>query len=315
MNTQLEWSDPNDQHAMEMNDKVRNLNEVIRQIQQRSVLPVRLLVVADLMERSFPEDASSNRIHFDRPKGVEWLNSVFQRHISTLEADLLVTAQFTFGPPRHPLSLPQDPCPVAWERESTQETARGAAGPDYRVPCRGKPRKQSHPRPNFQWYPQWWWWRPAETSRTRYLEKMKELDMEDLECRQELAEALGLKHVSHEDLSVDWLKAHEAHFSRARMMETEDLTGIPLKSIMGSIKYRPLKLLGSPGLIVESPKQNEYRKNQIGNSDAIKSGRQATGAELYGTPRRHLRRFKISRRPKVRKTQWECPVGQDTGSV
>ena len=35
-----------DQHAREMNEKVRNINEVIRQIQQRSVLPVRLLDVA-----------------------------------------------------------------------------------------------------------------------------------------------------------------------------------------------------------------------------------------------------------------------------
>ena len=104
-----------DQHAMEMNEKVRNLNEIIRQT-QRSVFSVRLLDVADLMERSFPEDASSDGIHFDRPRGVEWLNSVFQRHISALEADLLETAQFTFGPPQLPLSLPQDPCPVAWER-------------------------------------------------------------------------------------------------------------------------------------------------------------------------------------------------------
>ena len=92
--------------------------------------------------------------------------------------------------------------------------------------------------------------RPAETSRTRYLEKIKELDLEDLECRQELAEALGLEHVSHEDLSrhhcVDWLKAHEAHFSRARILETADLTGIPVKSIMGPINYSTLKLLGSP---------------------------------------------------------------------
>ena len=75
--------------------------------------------------------------------------------------------------------------------------------------------------------------RPAETSRTRYLEKIKELDLEDLECRQELAQALGLKHLSHEDLSrhhcVDWLKSHETHFSRARMMETADLTEIPVK--------------------------------------------------------------------------------------
>ena len=103
--------------------------------------------------------------------------------------------------------------------------------------------------------------RPAETSRSRYLEKVKELDLEDLECRQELAEALGLERVSHEDLSrhqcVDWLKAHETHFSRARMMETADLTGIPIRSVMGPINYRPLrplKLLGSPGLIVEPPK-------------------------------------------------------------
>ena len=100
--------------------------------------------------------------------------------------------------------------------------------------------------------------RPAEASRARYLEKVKELDLEDLECRQELAEALGLKHVSLEDLSrhhcVDWLKAHETHFSRARKMETADLTGIPMRSVMGPINYRPLKLLGSPGLIVEPPK-------------------------------------------------------------
>ena len=87
------------------------------------------------------------------------------------------------------------------------------------------------------------------------------MDLEDLECRQELVETLGLKHVSHEDLSrhhcVDWLKAHEAHFSRARMMETADLNRIPLKLIMGPINYGPLKLLGSPGLIVEPPKHRK----------------------------------------------------------
>ena len=86
----------------------------------------------------------------------------------------------------------------------------------------------------------------AEASRTRFLEKVKELDLEDLECRQELAEVLGLKHVSH-----------EAHFSRARMMKTADLTGIPTKPVMGPINYRPLKLLGSPVLIVEPPKHRK----------------------------------------------------------
>ena len=83
-----------------------------------------------------------------------------------------------------------------------------------------------------------------------YLERVKELDLEDFECRQELAEVLGLKNVSHEDVSrhhcVDWWKAHEAHFSRANTMETADLTGIPLKSVMRPINYRPLKQLGSP---------------------------------------------------------------------
>ena len=58
-----------DQHALEMNEKVRNLNEKIRQIHQRNVLPVRLLDLADLMEQSFPEDASSDGIRFDRPRG------------------------------------------------------------------------------------------------------------------------------------------------------------------------------------------------------------------------------------------------------
>ena len=37
-------------------------------------------------------------------------------------------------------------------------------------------------------------------------------------------------------------------------METADLTWIPTRSVMGPINYRPLKLLGSPGLIVEPPK-------------------------------------------------------------
>ena len=87
---------------------------------------------------------------------------------------------------------------------------------------------------------------------------MRALVLEDLECKQELAEVLGLEQVSHENLGrlqcVDWLKAHETHFSRARMMETADLTGIPTRSIMGPINYRPLKLLGSTGLIVEPPK-------------------------------------------------------------
>ena len=42
------------------------------------------------------------------------------------------------------------------------------------------------------------------------------------------------------------------------MMETADLSGISMKSVMGPINYRPLKLLGSLGLIVEPPKHRTF---------------------------------------------------------
>ena len=255
-----------DQHAMEMNAKVRSLNEVIRQIHQRSVLPVGLLDVAEQMERAgFPDDASSDGIHFDRPRGVEWLNDVFQRHISALEAELLETAQFTFGPPPNPTFLASRTLSSRLgARVDSRDSSRssrvrlpGAAPMEAEEATSLTP--QSSVVSSVIVVESKRVARPAETSRSRYLEKVKELDLEDLECRQELEEALGLERVSREDLSrhqcVDWLKAHETHFSRAKIMETADLTGITTKSVMGPINYRPLKLLGSPGLIVEPPKQ------------------------------------------------------------
>ena len=249
-----------DQHAMEMNEKVRVLDEIIKQIHQRSVLPV-----ADQMERSFPEIASSDGIHFDRSRGVELLNDVFQRHINELEADLLETARFTFSPPPNPPFLATRPLSSHLEagvnsRDSSRSSQTRLPGS---TPREAEEAESSTPQSSvvssmvvvvvedkrLE--------KLAEASRTRYLEKVKELDLEDLECRQELAEVLGFKHVSHEDLSrhqcVDWLKAHEARFSRARMMKTANLTGIPMRSVMGPINYRPLKLLESPGLIVEPP--------------------------------------------------------------
>ena len=254
-----------DQHALEMNEKVRNLNKVIRDIHRKSVLPVRLLDVAERMEKKgFPEDTSNDGIHFDRPRGAEWLNDVFQEHINTLEADLLETAQFTLGPPPNPQFLAsralsgrlgprvdtrdssrsnqtrlQSATPMESE-EVTSSTPPGSAISSV-VVAESKREKRS-----------------METARLRYPEKVKGLDLEGLECRRELAETLGIERVSHEDLNrhhcVDWLKAHEAHFSRTKLMETADLTGIPTKAIMGPINYRPLKLLGSPGLIAEPPK-------------------------------------------------------------
>ena len=136
---------------MEMNTKVRNLNEVIRQIHQRSVLPVGLLDVAEQMERSvFPDDASSDGIHFDRPRGVEWLKNVFQRHISALEAELLETGNSHSDHLQIHFSSPQEPYPVAWGRRPILETARGAAGPGYQLSHRWRPRRQRHEHPRVR---------------------------------------------------------------------------------------------------------------------------------------------------------------------
>ena len=88
--------------------------------------------------------------------------------------------------------------------------------------------------------------------------------------RRELMEVLGLKGLSHEDLSnhscLDLLKAHEARFARDKTLETALLTGIPKKSIIGPVNYRPLKVLGSPGLTMEPPK---YRTNIVRTRVAI----------------------------------------------
>ena len=73
-----------DRKGRNMNERVRHFNEIVRQIQQRSVLPVRLLDVARMLEDSLSEKSSSDDIHFDRPRGTEWLNGVFQNHINVL---------------------------------------------------------------------------------------------------------------------------------------------------------------------------------------------------------------------------------------
>ena len=254
-----------DQHAVEMNEKVRNLNEVIREIHRKSVLPTGLLDVAERMEQAgFPDDTSNDGIHFDRPRGVEWLNDVFQGHTNALEADLLETAQFTFGPPPNPPFLASRALSsrLGPRVDSRDSSRSNPARLPSAVPIESEEVTSSTPpgsvvssvvvaeSKRVE--------RPMETTRLRYPEKVKGLDQKDLECRRELAETLGIERVSHKDLSrhhcVDWFKAHETHFSRAKLMETADLTGIPTKAIMAPINYRPLKLLGSLGLIAEPPK-------------------------------------------------------------
>ena len=59
-----------DHHAMEMNVKVRNLNEVIRRIHQKSYLPIRLLDVAEQMER--PSSTMHLQMEFSSTGPREW---------------------------------------------------------------------------------------------------------------------------------------------------------------------------------------------------------------------------------------------------
>ena len=209
-----------DQHALEKNEKVRNLNGVIREIHRKSMLLIRLLDVAERVEQAgFPEDTSNDGIHFDRPMGVEWLNDVFQGHINALDADLLETAQLTFGPSPNPPFLAsralssrlgprvdsrdssrsnQARLPSTMPMESEEVTSSTPPGSVISSVVVAESKRVE---------------RPIETTRLRYPEKVKALDLEGLECRRELAETLGIERMSHEDLSrhrcVDWMKARE----------------------------------------------------------------------------------------------------------
>ena len=184
---------------------------------------MRLLDVADMMERSLPDNASSDGIHFDRPRGTEWLNGVFQMHINFLESDLLEMARFTFGPPPIPPFFATRPLSsrLGARVDSRDSSTSSRTRQPGSTPMEAEEAESSTPQSlvlssvvvvdnkSVE--------RAAEASKTRYLERVKEWDLEDLECRQELAEVLGIKNLSHEDLSrhhcVDWLKAHEADCS------------------------------------------------------------------------------------------------------
>ena len=147
-----------DQHAREMNDKVRIINEIIRQIQQRSVLPVRLLDEADMMESSLPDDTSSDGIHFDKPRGMEWLNGVFQRHINILESDMLETARFTFGPPPIPPFFATRPLS---RRLGARIDSRDSSRNSRKRQLESKPMEAEEAgssTPKARWCLQWWWW-------------------------------------------------------------------------------------------------------------------------------------------------------------
>ena len=92
-----------DDNELSMNERLRLINGIILEIQRSSILPLRLLDVFHMMKDYLLVGCSADGIHFDRPKGAEWLNQVVQRHINNLESDLLETGQINFGPTPRPL--------------------------------------------------------------------------------------------------------------------------------------------------------------------------------------------------------------------
>ena len=215
-----------DQDAMSTNGRVRHINKISRQPQQRSVLPVRLLDVARMMENSLPQNSSSDGIHFDKPRGTEWLNGVFQRHINLLESDLVEACQSPSVLPRGLPSSRLGQWLIAWEEESVLEKARGVAEagstPMERDEAEYFTTQNSVVSSVMVVDTKKKAGGPGETKKAEYLKRVKDLDLEYLASRQRLVDFLGLKSLSHEDLSnhycVDWLKAHEAHFSRDKTL-------------------------------------------------------------------------------------------------
>ena len=98
-----------DDNGLSNNERVFHVNDVILEIHRNSILPLRLLEEARMMEGSLPGGYSSDDIHFDHSKGTELLNKVFENHINNLESELLETGQFTFDPPPRPPFFPVRP--------------------------------------------------------------------------------------------------------------------------------------------------------------------------------------------------------------
>ena len=163
------------------------------------------------MEDSVPGGCSSDAINFDQPKGVEGLNKVLQRHINNLDSNLLETGQFIFGPPTKPPFFPVRP---------VEDKLGGRIdSSDSSASCRSKQRGSTSVENNTMDF-----WTPqnsvvtsvvvvkrgsenkflgealAGKSKARYLKRIRDIDLKELVCRQELMEALVLQSLSHGEL-------------------------------------------------------------------------------------------------------------------
>ena len=77
-----------------MNERARQNNGVLREVKMNSILPLRLLDAAHMMEDCCGDGCSSDGIYFDRTKGLERLNKVFQRRINSPESYFLEINSF-----------------------------------------------------------------------------------------------------------------------------------------------------------------------------------------------------------------------------
>ena len=143
--------------------------------------------MAELMEQSLPRDASSDGIHFDTPKVTEWLDGVFQRHVNQLESDLIEMAQFTLGPPPiPPFYVPRSLSSRLGARAGSRDKSRSRrTRQPGATPMEAEEAESSTPQSSLVSsvvvLDDKRMERTAEASKTRYSERIKELDLEDLE--------------------------------------------------------------------------------------------------------------------------------------
>ena len=195
-------------NGLSMNERVRHISGIKLEIQGSGVLPsLKSLQVASMMEEPLPAGCSSYSINFDQPRGVERLIRAFQKHDYNLKSDLLETGQFIFGPLLRPRLFPVGPVRGTIDYRDTSASSRcrqpgsislkkdtrGSSTPQSSVVSsvvvveRGNENKSSGEALNG-------------TSKARYPEKIRDLDLTELACRLELIESLELKRLSHEGL-------------------------------------------------------------------------------------------------------------------
>ena len=117
--------------------------------------------------------------------------------------------------------------------------------------------------------------------RLRYLERVKELDLENLACRQELSEVLGLKNVSHEDLSRHHCMDKMVKGPRGTFLKNQDIGDSRLNWDSADVDNETSQIQ-VPQAIGESKTHSgtsqatkEYSQNQGSDSRTAESGGEA----------------------------------------